>query len=94
MKGIEPLTCGLRNRCSTAELHRQPVGVYIVTPSFPISKWETSPCTAICAKILATEDVPPAICLVTIYDKLKHNHLEVQAHVHTHLHRRRRSDSF
>ena len=25
VKGVEPLTCGLRNRCSATELHRQPV---------------------------------------------------------------------
>ena len=32
VRGFEPLTCGLRNRCSTTELHR-PWGECCVEPS-------------------------------------------------------------
>ena len=99
MKGIEPLTCGLRNRCSTAELHRQPFGVYpvgfyIVTPYLLISKFAASPGTVIYAKIPATAAVATAIGPVAMHAKSNYDNLEVQAYVHPNLYWRRRPDPF
>jgi hypothetical protein len=97
MKGIEPLTCGLRNRCSTAELHRQPFGVYpvgfyIVTPYLLISKIAASPGASIYAKIPATAAVATAVGPVAMYAKSNYDNLEVQHDVHANLYWRRRPD--